>query len=77
MPKGRVTLRPTVKRGTQLPTGKSWRLVRHRPKGSKAKRDLGWAPQYRDEDMLIAAYNEYHAKKSGQMANAAHAIAAE
>lgn len=37
---------------------------------SKAKRDLGWAPQHRDEDMLIAAYSEYRAKKDG------HAVAA-
>lgn len=26
---------------------------------SKAERDLGWVPQYNDEDMLIAAYREY------------------
>ncbi|MCP1199616.1 NAD(P)-dependent oxidoreductase [Notoacmeibacter sp. MSK16QG-6] len=32
---------------------------------SKGERDLGWVPQYRDEDMLIAAYDEYHAKKAG------------
>ena len=32
---------------------------------SKAKRDLGWVPQYRDEDMLIAAYQEYRVKKDG------------
>lgn len=32
---------------------------------SKAERDLGWVPQYRDEDMLIAAYKEYRAKKNG------------
>jgi dTDP-glucose 4,6-dehydratase len=32
---------------------------------SKAKRELGWAPKYRDDDMLIAAYKEYRAKKSG------------
>ncbi len=44
---------------------------------SKAKRDLGWAPQYRDEDMLIAAYNEYRAKKSAASHGAQHAIAAE
>jgi dTDP-glucose 4,6-dehydratase len=37
---------------------------------SKGKRDLGWVPQYRDEDMLIAAYREYRAKKEG------HAVAA-
>ena len=32
---------------------------------SKAERQLGWVPQYRDEDMLIAAYSEYRAKKDG------------
>ncbi|RLQ88121.1 NAD-dependent epimerase/dehydratase family protein [Notoacmeibacter ruber] len=32
---------------------------------SKGERDLGWVPQYRDEDMLIAAYDEYRAKKAG------------
>ena len=26
---------------------------------SKAKRDLGWRPEYRDVDMLIAAYRDY------------------
>ncbi|WP_420409456.1 NAD-dependent epimerase/dehydratase family protein [Hoeflea sp.] len=43
----------------------------------KGERQLGWVPQYRDEDMLIAAYDEYHAKKakggsiaSGQVAPA-------
>jgi len=39
---------------------------------SKGKRDLGWVPQFRDEDMLIAAYNEYRAKKSGRTLAAAH-----
>ncbi|WP_182084873.1 NAD(P)-dependent oxidoreductase [Aureimonas sp. ME7] len=33
---------------------------------SKGRRDLGWVPQYRDEDMLIAAYSEYRAKKEGR-----------
>lgn len=32
---------------------------------SKGARQLGWVPQYRDEDMLIAAYTEYRAKKTG------------
>ena len=36
---------------------------------SKAERQLGWVPQYRDEDMLIAAYREYRTKKDG------HAVA--
>ena len=30
---------------------------------SKAKRELGWTPQYRDEDMLLAAYTEYRKAK--------------
>lgn len=32
---------------------------------SKAERDLGWKPEYRDEDMLIAAYREYRQGKAG------------
>ena len=44
---------------------------------SKGKRDLGWVPQYRDEDMLIAAYREYRAKKDGKAAAAAHTVPAE
>ena len=44
---------------------------------SKGKRDLGWVPQYRDEDMLIAAYREYRAKKDGKAVAAAHAVPAE
>ena len=40
---------------------------------SKGERQLGWVPQYRDEDMLIAAYREYRAKKDGcAVANAEH-----
>jgi dTDP-glucose 4,6-dehydratase len=39
---------------------------------SKGKRDLGWAPQYRDEDMLIAAYKEYRLKKDGHAVDASH-----
>ncbi|WP_295806715.1 NAD(P)-dependent oxidoreductase [uncultured Nitratireductor sp.] len=37
---------------------------------SKGERDLGWIPQYNDGDMLIAAYDEYRAKKSGQAVDA-------
>lgn len=33
----------------------------------KGERQLGWVPQYRDEDMLIAAYSEYRAKKDGRV----------
>ncbi len=43
---------------------------------SKGERELGWVPQYRDEDMLIAAYKEYRAKKDGH-AVAAASVAAE
>jgi dTDP-glucose 4,6-dehydratase len=32
---------------------------------SKAGRELGWVPQFRDEDMLIAAYKEYRLSKDG------------
>ncbi len=40
---------------------------------SKGERELGWVPQYRDEDMLIAAYKEYRAKKeSGTLAASSH-----
>ncbi|WP_152045884.1 NAD-dependent epimerase/dehydratase family protein [Aureimonas psammosilenae] len=31
----------------------------------KGRRELGWVPRHRDEDMLIAAYAEYRAKKAG------------
>ncbi len=33
---------------------------------SKGERDLGWVPQYRDEDMLIAAYKEYRQKRDSK-----------
>lgn len=39
---------------------------------SKGERELGWVPQYRDEDMLIAAYNEYRGKKNGHAAAGKH-----
>jgi len=39
---------------------------------SKGKRDLGWVPQFRDEDMLNAAYTEYRAKKAGHPVSASH-----
>lgn len=43
---------------------------------SKGERDLGWVPQYRDEDMLNAAYSEYRAKIDARAAaNGAHAPA--
>lgn len=44
---------------------------------SKGKRQLGWVPQYRDEDMLIAAYVEYRAKKTGAANTNSYAVAAE
>ena len=43
---------------------------------SKAERQLGWAPQYRDEEMLIAAYSEYRAGKDGRAVASRH-VAAE
>jgi dTDP-glucose 4,6-dehydratase len=43
---------------------------------TKGERQLGWVPQYRDEDMLIAAYSEYRAKK-GAPAVAAKQVPAE
>jgi len=39
---------------------------------SKGERELGWVPKYRDEDMLIAAYSEYRAKKNQPSGAAAH-----
>ena len=43
---------------------------------SKGERELGWVPQYRDEDMLNAAYSEYRAAIDGKAAAAgAHAPA--
>ncbi|MBL8581106.1 MAG: NAD(P)-dependent oxidoreductase [Rhizobiaceae bacterium] len=39
---------------------------------SKGERQLGWVPKYRDEDMLIAAYDEYRASKAGETPAANH-----
>ena len=44
---------------------------------TKAKQQLGWSADHRDEDMLIAAYSEYRAKKEGRMTPSAHPVAAE
>lgn len=44
---------------------------------TKAERDLGWVAKYRDEDMLIAAYREYRAKKTGAAPAPAAAVPAE
>lgn len=38
---------------------------------TKGEKQLGWVPQYRDEDMLIAAYSEYRAKIDGRTPQAA------
>ncbi|KQT86141.1 NAD(P)-dependent oxidoreductase [Aurantimonas sp. Leaf443] len=44
---------------------------------SKGARQLGWVPKYRDEDMLIAAYSEYRAKRTGKTAPRGFAQPAE
>lgn len=44
---------------------------------SKGKRDLNWVPQYRDEDMLIAAYREYRAIKDGDAVVSPASVPAE
>lgn len=33
---------------------------------SKGERELGWQPRYRDEDMLVAAYEDYRSTKSAR-----------
>ena len=43
---------------------------------TKANTLLGWKPEYQDEDMLIAAYDEYRAKKTGAAAERAASQAA-
>jgi dTDP-glucose 4,6-dehydratase len=40
---------------------------------SKAERELGWRPQYRDDDMLLAAYREYR-RSSAQPETTATAL---
>ena len=44
---------------------------------TKAKQQLGWQPAYRDEDMLIAAYDEYRTKKDGKAVAGAANVPAE
>ncbi|HEU4986481.1 MAG TPA: NAD(P)-dependent oxidoreductase [Rhizobiaceae bacterium] len=44
---------------------------------SKGERQIGWIPQYRDEDMLIAAYDEYRAKKDARQPAAPSHVPAE
>jgi dTDP-glucose 4,6-dehydratase len=44
---------------------------------TKAKRQLGWSADHRDEDMLIAAYAEYRAARDGRTETGAHLQAAE
>jgi dTDP-glucose 4,6-dehydratase len=44
---------------------------------SAAKRDFGWTPRYRDEDMLVAAYGEYRRTKQGQRADDLVTVPAE
>ena len=41
---------------------------------SRAKRELGWQPRYKDEDMLLAAYREYRIAKTLGAGHAGGAI---
>jgi dTDP-glucose 4,6-dehydratase len=43
----------------------------------KLKKDLGWKAEYNDGDMLIAAYDEYRAKKAGKAFAHTSAVPAE
>ncbi|MNL45409.1 hypothetical protein D3C87_1680540 [compost metagenome] len=43
----------------------------------KMKRELGWRAEFNDGDMLIAAYDEYRAKKMGAAVPATVAVPAE
>jgi dTDP-glucose 4,6-dehydratase len=43
----------------------------------KLKRELGWRPQFNDGAMLIAAYDEYRAKKTGHAVGTPAAVPAE
>ena len=36
---------------------------------SKAKRELGWQPRYRDDDMLLAAYRDYRSARQRRHAS--------
>lgn len=44
---------------------------------TKAKRELGWSADYRDGDMLIAAYREYRTARTGKPLAHTHPVAAE
>ena len=44
---------------------------------AKLKRELWWTPQYNDGAMLIAAYDEYRAKKAGKVYAQPSAVPAE
>lgn len=43
---------------------------------SKAKREIGWQPKHRDDDMLIAAYREYRAGRAQSSDAKARTVAA-
>ena len=43
----------------------------------KLKKELGWKAEYNDGDMLIAAYDEYRAKKAGKAFAHTSAVPAE
>jgi dTDP-glucose 4,6-dehydratase len=43
---------------------------------SRAKREIGWRPRFKDDDMLIAAYREYRAGRAAARENKAATVAA-
>ncbi len=43
---------------------------------SRAKREIGWKPKFKDDDMLIAAYREYRAGLAAVSGEKSHATAA-